>query len=145
MHRLATLVIATLCLTAAQVPTHDTALVLSSGPACLGPDAKSTQLIGQYLYLQHATSPTFVAFRDSVRMASVPDTAVVLVTDTTKCRQAINVINHRDSVHHALSTALYLFRSGKQYVATDTMFRDPESTTHVILDSTLAVTSIYYY
>lgn len=126
VHRLAMLAIATLCLTAAQVPTRDRAHTFSSPPACMGPDAKAAQLIRQYLYVQHATDPQTVAFRGSVHMASVADTAVVLVTDTTKCRKAISVYNHQGSVHHALGTSLYLVRSGRQYVATDTLGRAGE-------------------
>lgn len=145
VHRLAMLVIAMLCLTAAQVPTHDAALTFLSSPACLGPDATSAGLISDYLNLQHATDSNHVAFRDTVKMASVPDTAVALVTDTTKCRRAIAVYNHQDSVHSRLSTSLYLVRSGKQYVATDPLGRAGEYTTHVVLDSTLAFISIYYY
>jgi hypothetical protein len=140
------LVIATFCLTAAQAPTHDAALTTHfSGSACLGPDATSAGLIADYLNLQHATDSIDAAFRMGRQIVSVPDTAVALVTDTTKCRRAITVYNHQDSVHHALSTSLYLVRSGKQYVATDPLGRAGEYTTHVVLDSTLAFKSIYYY
>ncbi len=67
-----------------------------------------------------------VAAGDDDRRALFLSAARRLGTAVQNVEKDFSVYNHQGSVHHALGTSLYLVRSGRQYVATDTLGRAGE-------------------
>lgn len=92
-----------------------------NGTYCIGPDSFSTRQIDRLQSLVRSTDAAYVAFRQSVHIPAVTDTAVKLVTADSICSRAVQAWAAGDSALGApppYETRLYLLSVGAVYVAT---------------------------
>lgn len=93
----------------------------AAGPYCLGPDAFSAAQVARLQELVTSTDSAYIAFRQSVHVPVVPDTAVHLVTDDSVCSRVVQAWAAADSALGASPpyvAQLYVLSVGPTYVAT---------------------------
>lgn len=116
------------------------------GPGgCLGPDSTATRLVARLQFLEHASDSGNRVFRTNTQMEVAPDSAIVLVTDSASCAKAVKAYNTLFSDSVVRTSAVYLIRTGQQYVAMDPTLPAGEWGMYALLDSTFALKSRYYY
>jgi hypothetical protein len=108
--------------------------------ACLPADSITANDIDDIRSAIHSADPVDSAFMRNGHLPYVPDTAVVVVSDSTTCAAALAAHNSAagyTSTELASPAAqnLYVLRVGNVYVTSNTAFKSGEFVNHIIWDS----------
>jgi hypothetical protein len=107
---------------------------------CLVADAYTARQIDALKSVMASSDSNTLRFRLNVHLPTVPDTAIQVVSDPTKCAAALTTYNATsDSVR---VTALYLIRVGNVYVGS-TADTTREWTEQIVMDSMFAYVGTY--
>ena len=113
----------------------------SSG--CLGPDNYSATLTNSLKEAATSNAPWAVALRANTHLPQIGDSAVMVVSDSTKCAAA--TIAYNDEVRSAGATVsdVYLFRVGSAFVASNpSNTNGREFTENLVMDSTFTAIGV---
>ena len=114
--------------------------------ACYPADAYTARQISTLKGIFASTDTLVVAWRQStVHLLPVADSAIEVVSDSTKCSRALATFNRAVNLGGATATRLYLIRAGVMYVASNPALTpgDGELPSQLVLDSTFAHVATY--
>jgi hypothetical protein len=89
-------------------------------------------------------SSAVVALRDHAHLQVVPDSAIVVVSDSTKCARALTALIAEVDVPSPPPTQVYLIRAGALYVASNPDIHPGRNwTEQIVMDRTFTVVGMY--
>jgi hypothetical protein len=69
---------------------------------CRPPGITSADMLSDYQYVAQATDPVNMGWRQRLGLFTVPSAQVVIVSDTTTCRRALNAYNNCAATRYSL-------------------------------------------
>jgi hypothetical protein len=125
--------------TYAQSPVSASSRRIST--ACYASDAYTTHDIAYLREINASSDPDYVRFRERAGLPVVPDSAIQVLADSTKCAQALATYNAE--MQGAGALGVYVIRVGPTYVASNPQFRTGEFAQHIVMDSAFVLVGIY--
>jgi hypothetical protein len=111
----------------------------SSEPACLAPSEYSDWAIADFRWTDTTSDTATVSRRQRWNLPVVSVSQIAVVSDTTKCRRAVNAYNTALLPDSAVSASVYLFSYGPtRYIAVDTSRHAGEWDMHIVFDTSFS-------
>jgi hypothetical protein len=110
---------------------------------CHAPDAYTAFQTDYIKTLVTSVDTLNVQIRNRVHLPAVPDTAVVVESDSSRCAQGLVAYNHEANLENGPATTLYLIRVGSTYVASNPSFPAGEYVAQFVFDSAFTYKATY--
>jgi hypothetical protein len=115
------------------------ATVPSSAAPCRGADDYTNNVRESILIVSRSNEAWADSLRARSHVPAVSDTAISVVSDSTKCAAALTVYNAHARIGVPIATDIYLLRAGPVFVASNPNDgTDRDFTDQIVLDSALA-------
>jgi hypothetical protein len=121
---------------------------IATGPgACLGPDSVSQGSLSDLNeWMSDAKTDTVLAHNlTRAGLVSVDTSQIKLISDSTKCRCALNALIATDTWTHPSPTAAYLVSVGHRYTVTNSNSAGEWSGVHWVFDTAFTYKGNYLY
>ena len=113
------------------------------GPACYPADAYTDRQITVLKGTFSSNDPKNIQFLANTHLVAVADTAIEVVSDSTKCARALTTFNSNMDLDTAL-TRIYLIRAGNAYVGSNpNVHMGREWSEQLVMDSSFAYLATY--
>lgn len=113
------------------------------GSPCRTQGTPSADMLSRYQYIAQATNSLTTRWRSKIGLSSVPSAQVVIVSDTTTCRRAVNAYNAALIPDTLISSQVDVVKYGTtRYIVADSARIDGEWTPHIVFDTAFAVIAI---
>ena len=119
----------------------DVRRMITSSTACIASDSYTAYQVANLRAIATATNPAAIAWRERVHLPAAPDTAVMVVSDSTTCARGLAAYNK--AILDTTVSSLYLIRVGTAYVGSNPKLRVGEFVQLVVFDSSFALQSVY--
>ena len=110
--------------------------------ACYPADAYTSRQIFVLKGIFSSSDPKVVQFRTNAHLVAVADSAIEVVSDSTKCARALMTYNSNMDLDVAV-TRLYLIRAGNVYIGSAPIDSSREWTEQLVMDSSFAYLATY--
>lgn len=110
---------------------------------CRPQGATSADMLTDYQYLAQSTHSLTTRWRQKLGLSAVPSAQVVIVSDTTTCRRALNAYNTALLPDTLYSSQVDVIKYGTtRFIVADSARIDGEWTPHIVFDTAFTVITL---